>query len=262
VTILAVRDLVAGYEPGVPIVRGASLEVAAGEILALLGPNGAGKSTLVRAITGLVRVESGRVLLDGADVTGRPAHRLVRDGVGYVPQTDNVFTRMTVDEHLDLAGAALDRTGRRVRRAAMFDLFPDLGTRRRLPAGRLSGGQRQMLAMARALLPGPRLLLLDEPSAGLAPLLVGAVLARLRDARALGVAIVLVEQNTRAALAVADRGCIMVEGRPRLTAPAADLSANPAVAQLYLGSRPPGPEITPPGAPGPLGSRPPGPAGA
>jgi len=256
--MLAVRDLVAGYEPGVPIVRGASLEVARGEILALLGPNGAGKSTLVRAIAGLLPVESGRVVLDGADVTGRPAHRLVREGLGFVPQTDNVFTRMTVEEHLALAAAALDRAGRRVQLAAMYDLFPDLAARRRLLAGRLSGGQRQMLALARALVPGPRVLLLDEPSAGLAPLLVGAVLARLRDARALGVAIVLVEQNTRAALAVADRGCVMVEGQPRLTGSAADLAASPDVARLYLGSRADAPAGPPRAGAGPLGSRPDG----
>lgn len=234
---LEVHELVAGYEPGVPIVRGASLDARRGEILAVLGPNGAGKSTLVRAIAGLVRVESGRVRLDGEDVTGRPPHRLVRQGVGLVPQTENVFTRMTVDDHLALAAAALDRARRPARIAAMFDVFPDLAGRRRLRAGALSGGQRQMLAIARALVPAPRVLLLDEPSAGLAPALVDAVLARLRAARDLGVTIVLVEQNTRAALAVADRGCVLVEGRPRLIAPAAELAGNAEVARLYLGTR-------------------------
>jgi branched-chain amino acid transport system ATP-binding protein len=234
---LAVRDLVAGYEPGLPIVRGATLEARAGEIFALLGPNGSGKSTLVRAIVGLVAVESGRVLLGDEDITGRPAHRLVRAGVGYVPQTDNVFTRLTVDEHLALAAASLSRPARRARMAALYDLFPDLAGWRRLPAGRLSGGQRQMLALGRALVPAPRVLLLDEPSAGLAPVLVDAVLGRLRDARALGVTIVLVEQNTRAALAVADRGCVLVEGRPRLLGAASELAGNAEVARLYLGAR-------------------------
>ncbi len=234
---LAVQDLVAGYEPGLPIVRSVTLEARAGETFALLGPNGSGKSTLVRAIVGLVAVESGRVLLGGEDITGRPAHRLARAGVGYVPQTDNVFTRLTVEEHLALAAAAVERRQRYARIAALYDLFPDLAAWRRLAAGRLSGGQRQMLALARALVPAPRLLLLDEPSAGLAPVLVDAVLARLRSARALGVTIVLVEQNTRAALAVADRGCVLVEGRPRLVGTAAELAGNAEVARLYLGAR-------------------------
>jgi branched-chain amino acid transport system ATP-binding protein len=234
---LEIEELVAGYEPGLPIVRGATLSARAGEIYALLGPNGSGKSTLVRAVVGLVPVASGRVSLGGEDITGRPPHRLTRAGVGYVPQTENVFTRLAVDEHLALAAAALPRPERAGRIAAMYEMFPDLAAARGLLAGRLSGGQRQMLALARALIPGPRVLLLDEPSAGLAPALVAAVLARLRDARALGVTILLVEQNTRAALAVADRGCVLVEGRPRLVGTAAELADNREVARLYLGAR-------------------------
>ena len=234
---LIVEDLVAYYEPGLPIVRGASLEARAGEIFALLGPNGSGKSTLLAAVAGLVAVESGRVLLDGEDITGHPAHRLARAGVGYVPQTENVFTRLTVEDHLALAAASLERRERRARIGAMYDLFPDLAARRRLAAGRMSGGQRQMLALARALVPAPRVLLLDEPSAGLAPALVDTVLGRLRSARALGVTIVLVEQNTRAALLVADRGCVLVEGRPRLAGTAAELAGNAEVGRLYLGAR-------------------------
>jgi branched-chain amino acid transport system ATP-binding protein len=234
---LRVIDLVAGYEPGVPIVRGVSLEAASGEIVALLGPNGAGKSTLVRAVAGLVRVESGRVLLDGEDVTGRATHTLARAGLGYVPQTENVFTKLTVEEHLALAASVARPAGRRARIDAMYDLFPDLAAWRRLRAGALSGGQRQMLALARALVPGPRVLLLDEPSAGLAPVLVDAVLGRLRDARRTGVTILLVEQNTRAALAVADRGCVLADGRARLVGDAATLAADADVARLYLGAR-------------------------
>jgi branched-chain amino acid transport system ATP-binding protein len=162
---------------------------------------------------------------------------MIRAGLGFVPQTDNVFTRMSVEDHLHLAAAAVPRAERPGRAAAMYELFPDLAGARRLLAGRLSGGQRQMLALARALLPAPRVLLLDEPSAGLAPRLVEMVLARLRDARALGVTVVLVEQNMRAALAIADRGCVMVEGRERLVAPAAELAASAEVARLFLGAR-------------------------
>jgi branched-chain amino acid transport system ATP-binding protein len=234
---LVVRNLVAGYEPGMPIVRGATFAAERGEILTFLGPNGAGKSTLVRAIAGLVAIDSGRVFLEGEDVTGQPPHRLARRGVALVPQTENVFTRMSVDDHLALATASLDRAKRRQQLAATYELFPDLAARRRFLAGRLSGGQRQMLAVARALVPAPRVLLLDEPSAGLAPGLVEAVLSRLREARALGVTIILVEQNTRAALAVADRGCVLVEGQLRLVGSAAELAGNAEVARLYLGAR-------------------------
>jgi branched-chain amino acid transport system ATP-binding protein len=227
--------VVAGYEPGLPVVRGASLVVAAGEIVALLGPNGAGKSTLVRAVAGLVPVTSGRIEIAGEDVTGLPAHRRVRHGLALVPQTDNVFARLSVHENLELAGFRLDRAARRQRAEAMYALFPDLAGRRHLAAGRLSGGQRQMLAVARALLVEPRVLLLDEPTAGLSPRLAGVLFDKLREVRGLGVALVLVEQNARGALGLADRASVLVEGRERLSGPAGRLLDDPEMARLYLG---------------------------
>lgn len=234
VAALEVEGLQAGYEPGLPILRGASLAVRPGEITAVLGPNGAGKSTLVKAVAGLVPVTGGRVRLGGRDITGAPAHRLAHQGLAFVPQTENVFVNLTVEENLDLAAAIL-RASRKERLPALYALFPDLARQRRLPAGRLSGGQRQMLAVARALVGSPRVLLLDEPSAGLSPKLVELVFERLREVRAGGVAIVLVEQNVKAALALADRAAIMVEGKERVVGTAADLARDPGLAALYLG---------------------------
>jgi branched-chain amino acid transport system ATP-binding protein len=232
---LAVDALVAGYEPDLPIVRNASLHVEAAEIVALLGPNGAGKSTLVKAVAGLVPVSAGTVRFEGRDITGRPAHRLIGEGLAFVPQTENIFTKLTVAENLALAG---HRLGRRLRERvdAVFALFPDLARQRGLGAGRLSGGQRQMLACARALIVEPRLLMLDEPSAGLAPVMVAQLFAKLREVRAAGITILLVEQNVKAALALADRGYLLVDGRPRLSGPAAAMASDPALAGLYLGS--------------------------
>jgi branched-chain amino acid transport system ATP-binding protein len=232
---LEARQLVAGYEPGLAIVRGASLAVRAGEILTVLGPNGSGKSTLVKAIVGLVPIETGTVRLFGRDITGLPAHRLVRDGLAFVPQTENVFAGLSVRENLELGAAILPRYRRRPRIEAQYALFPDLARLRALAAGRLSGGQRQMLAVARALVVEPRVLILDEPSAGLAPRSVAALFDTLRTVRASGVTVVLVEQNARAAVALADRATVLVEGRDRLTGPAAGFLDDAEVARLYLG---------------------------
>ena len=231
---LAIENLEAAYEPGLPIVRGASLQVAPDEIVAILGPNGAGKSTLVKAVAGLVPVTAGRVALAGRDITGRPAHRLAHEGLGFVPQTENVFTNLTIEDNLDLAAAIL-KVPKRRRLGELYDLFPDLARQRRLLAGRLSGGQRQMLAVARALVGSPQVLMLDEPSAGLSPKLVGVVFEKLREVRRSGVAIVLVEQNVKAALAIADRAAVLVEGRERIVGSAQDLVADPEVSALYLG---------------------------
>ena len=232
---LALTNIEGGYEPGLPILRGASLHVAPGEIVALLGPNGAGKSTLVKAAAGLVPIWSGRVLLDGRDITATPAHRMVHEGLGFVPQTENVFANLTVLENLQLAAALIARSRRRDL-AEMFALFPDLDRQRKLPAGRLSGGQRQMLAVARALVASPSVLILDEPSAGLSPKLVGVVFDRLKAVRDTGVTILLVEQNVKAALALADRAVVLVEGRERLEGRAAELADDKRMAALYLGA--------------------------
>lgn len=232
---LVVRELVAGYEPGVPIVNGASLTVAAGEIVAVLGPNGAGKSTLIKAIAGVAPIRSGAVFLGDEEITRLPAHRMVREGLAFVPQTENVFTGMSVEDNLRLAAGILPSDKRTRRIAEIYRFFPDLARQRRLLAGRLSGGQRQMAAIARALIAAPRVLMLDEPSAGLSPKLVEGVFARLAEIRASGVAIVLVEQNARAALAIADRGLVLVEGRNRHEGRAAELWGDARVAALYLG---------------------------
>jgi branched-chain amino acid transport system ATP-binding protein len=236
--LLEVADLEAGYEPGLPIVRGASLTVGAGEIVVLLGPNGAGKSTLIKAVAGLVRPSAGRVLLAGRDITGIRADRLPGLGLALVPQSDNVFGTLAVRENLELAAAILPRRGRAAAIARALALFPDLAAQQGLKARRLSGGQRQMLAAARGLIVEPRLIMLDEPSAGLSPKLVDEVFRQLVRVRDAGISILLVEQNVRAALAIADRGYVLVEGRERLSGRRDELVGNPAIAALFLGGVP------------------------
>jgi branched-chain amino acid transport system ATP-binding protein len=233
--LLIVDGLVAGYEPGLPIVDGASICVAAAEIVALLGPNGAGKSTLIKAIAGLTPISGGSVTFAGRDVTRTPAHHLIRAGLAFTPQTENVFISLSVEDNLKLAAGVLPKPLRADRVAAAYETFPDLARQRALTAGRLSGGQRQMLAIARALLVGPKALMLDEPSAGLSPKLIEMVFAKLEDIRQSGVAILLVEQNTRAALALADRAYILVQGRNRHEGLARALTNDPMIAALYLG---------------------------
>lgn len=239
--LLLVQDLVAGYEPGVPIVRGTSLVARPGEIVVVLGPNGAGKSSFIKAIAGLVPVESGSVRLAGADITHTPAHRLAARGLSFVPQTENVFPGMSVEDNLRITAAVLPARTVARQVEAMFAMFPDLARQHRLPAGSLSGGQRQMLAVARALMASPKILMLDEPSAGLSPKLVEMVFERLAEVRRTGVTIVLVEQNVRAGLSLGDRAMILVEGCNRHEGTAADLWDDPAIAKLYLGGRHPEP---------------------
>ncbi len=233
--ILAVSALVSGYDPGVPIVRGASMTVAPGEIVVILGPNGAGKSTFIKSIAGLVPKVSGSVRLEGREIASVPAHRLVHEGLAFVPQTENVFGLMSVEDNLLLAAGILPKAARAGRLQDMFDMFPDLARQRKLPAGRLSGGQRQMVAVARALMVSPRVIMLDEPSAGLSPKLVEQVFVNLAAVRRAGVTVVLVEQNAKAALAIADRAYILAEGRNAHEGGAKDLWNDPAIAALYLG---------------------------
>ena len=236
--ILAISDLVAGYEPEAPIVRGLGLDVMPGEIVTVLGPNGAGKSTLIKAIAGLVPKFSGHVKLDDADITASAAHLLARQGLGFVPQTENVFTLMSIADNLRLAADILPKAERGLRIEEMYELFPDLARQRQLAAGRLSGGQRQMLAVARALMGRPRLLMLDEASAGLSPKYVGQVFAKLAEIRKGGLTILMVEQNAKAALVLADRAVILVEGRIAHQGRAGEIADDPEVRALYLGIAP------------------------
>jgi branched-chain amino acid transport system ATP-binding protein len=236
--VLLVRDLVAGYEPGVPIVRGASISVGKGEIVVVLGPNGAGKSSFIKAVAGLVPITSGTVLLDGRDITAAPAHTMVRLGLAFVPQTENIFPQMSVDDNLKVACGILKPREVPGRIDEMYTTFPDLERHRRISAGNLSGGQRQMLAVARALIVHPKVLVLDEPSAGLSPKFVSMVFEMLTEIRKSGVTILLVEQNAKAALSIGDRAYVLVEGKDRHEGVASELWNDPVVAELYLGQRP------------------------
>jgi ABC-type branched-subunit amino acid transport system ATPase component len=216
------------------ILHGVSIALDAGEIVTLIGPNGAGKSTLMKTIFGLLRPTRGRIVFRGDDVTGLPPHALVRRGMAYVPQVDNVFPSLTVEENLAM-GAVTDRGDPRPRMERVFALFPVLESRRRQKAATLSGGERQMVAMGRALMVDPVLLLLDEPSAGLAPAMVDAVLRRIVDINRTGVAVLLVEQNARDALRLSHRAYVLAGGQNRLEGTGEALLHDPEVARLYLG---------------------------
>ena len=232
--LLEAEGLEAGYGAAL-VLHGVHVRAEPGEIVSIIGPNGAGKSTLLKALYGLVRVRAGRVSLRGADVTHLRPDLRTRRGLNFVPQLANVFPSLTIAENLKVSVLGLPRAERRAALARTFELFPLLAERPRQRAGTLSGGQRKLVALARALATGPELLLLDEPSAGLSPKLVEIVFAKLTDIRRSGVTIVLVEQNARAALAIADRAYVLAEGRNAHEGKAAELWGDPAVAQLYLG---------------------------
>jgi branched-chain amino acid transport system ATP-binding protein len=234
--VLEVRGLTAGYG-GAPIIHDISLTARGGRITAIVGPNGAGKSTLMKALVGLIRCTEGSVLLKGVEVVNRSPERLVRGGIAYVPQVINVFPSLTVRENLEM-GAYIRRSGIKERIGQLCEMFPDLRAAIRRPARTLSGGQRNMLAMARGLMVDPAVLLLDEPTAGLAPRYASAVWDQVRLVRDSGVAVVVVEQNTRRTLTHADWACVMVLGRNRLEGTGAELLNDEEVVDLYIGRVP------------------------
>jgi branched-chain amino acid transport system ATP-binding protein len=234
--VLGAVGLVGGYIPEVDILRGCSLHAEKGEMVVVVGPNGAGKSTLIKAIFGLVTLRGGTVVVNGHDVTGAKPHEITARGMSYVPQVNNVFPALTVQENLEMGGI-VTRARAKGRIAAMYELFPRLSERRRQRAGTMSGGERQMLAMARALMPDPTVLLLDEPSAGLAPQAVGEVFDTCGAINGSGVTVVMIEQNARRALALADRGYVLEGGQNRFTGTGAELLNDPTVAELYLGGK-------------------------
>jgi branched-chain amino acid transport system ATP-binding protein/neutral amino acid transport system ATP-binding protein len=234
VGLLTAEDLVAGYGPADEILKGVSLEVERAEIVSIIGPNGAGKSTLLKVIAGLLTPHRGRVLLDARPIHGLPPREVSARGVAFVPQEQNVFPTMTVRENLEIGGYLEPRRARG-RIAAILERFPVLAEKRRHAARTLSGGQRQVLAMAMALMVEPTVLLLDEPSAGLAPLAAERLFETIADIHRAGVAIVMVEQNALQALAIAQRGYILVDGRNSRTGPAAALAADPEVRRIFLG---------------------------
>ena len=233
--VLCADNLIAGYLPGVNILNGADLYCQPGELVGIIGPNGAGKSTLLKALFGLVKIGSGLVRLNGDDVTNKRADILVASGIGFVPQTNNVFPSLTIQENLEMGVYQNPKIFRR-RFDFVSELFPALRDRRSQRAGSLSGGERQMVAMGRALMMEPSVLLLDEPSAGLSPVLQDEVFLQTRRINRTGVSVVMVEQNARRCLQICDRGYVLDQGRNAYTASGKDLINDPKVVQLYLGT--------------------------
>ena len=233
--LLRAEQIVAGYVPEVDILRGSSITVNDGDLVGIIGPNGAGKSTLVKAMFGLLPIRSGTIVLRDEDIVGLAAHELVAKGVGYVPQVRNVFPTLTIAENLEMGvylrpkeyAAAFDRVA---------ELFPLLKDRRKQRAGSLSGGERQMLAMGRALMMDPEVLFLDEPSAGLAPMAQDEVFDRVQQINDAGVSIIMVEQNAHRCLQICDRGYVLDQGQNAYTGTGEELLHDPKVIELYLGT--------------------------
>ena len=233
--MLEIGAVDAGYS-GFQALFGVSLEVGAGEAVAVIGPNGAGKTTLMRVISGLIRPNRGSISFEGVDLLATPAHRIVDLGIAHVPENRRLFARMTVEDNLRM-GAYMPRARARFRQRLQFvyELFPRLLERRRQFAGTLSGGEQQMCAIGRALMSEPKLLLLDEPSAGLAPVIVQQVFALVERIRASGLTVLIVEQNVRQVLRVVDRAYLIEAGSIRSSGPAAELLASAAIQEAYLG---------------------------
>jgi ABC-type branched-subunit amino acid transport system ATPase component len=231
--VLRVEGITAGYG-GPPIIEQVSIKAHRGAITAIVGPNGAGKSTLLKVVAGLIRSSAGRIFIEGKEITGQPAEKVVRRGIAYVPQVQNVFPDLSIRENLDMGGY-IRKSGVRERIEQLFELFPDLKASAHRHASTLSGGQRTMLALARGLMVDPAVLILDEPSAGLSPRFQGLIWERIEQIRSTNVGIVIVEQNTRETLRHAQWAYVFVLGKNRLEGTGRDLLEDPEVVNLYVG---------------------------
>jgi branched-chain amino acid transport system ATP-binding protein len=233
--VVEVETVTAGYLPGVNILNSCSLVARQGELIGIIGPNGAGKSTLLKSIFGLVKVRDGVIRLNGEEITNLKANKLVAKGVGFVPQTNNVFPSLTIQENLEM-GMFQKPKGVKERLEYVTEIFPELGKRLGQRAGSLSGGERQMVAMSRALMMGPHVMLLDEPSAGLSPVRQDEAFLRVKEINRAGVTTIMVEQNARRCLQICDRGYVLDQGRDAYTGTGRDLLNDPKVIGLYLGT--------------------------
>ena len=231
--ILECNGIAAGYVKGLNILQGVDLVVNEGEIVSIIGPNGAGKSTLLKAIMSLIKVSAGRFYLNGTEKTGLSTHKIVMEGLGYVPQVANVFPSLTIEENLEIGSWSIK--DKRDALKKIYSDFPMLSDRKKDKAGNLSGGQRQILALARALITSPNLLLLDEPSAGLSPVAIKDVFTSIKEINDSGVSILLVEQNAKRALGFSDRGYVLDQGRNAYQGSGEELLNDPRVIDLYLG---------------------------
>ena len=233
-TVIECNGIAAGYVKGLNILQGVDLIVDEKEIVSIIGPNGAGKSTLLKAVMGIINISGGRFFINGVEKTNTPTHQIVSEGVGYVPQVENVFPSLTIEENLEIGSWSID-TSIKQSISKIFDDFPMLKERRKDKAGNLSGGQRQILALARALTTSPKILLLDEPSAGLSPVAIKEVFEIVQEINSKGVAILLVEQNAKRALNFSDRGYVLDQGRNAYQGKGQELLNDPRVVDLYLG---------------------------
>ena len=232
--ILECNGIAAGYVKGLNILQGVDLVVNEGEIVSIIGPNGAGKSTLLKAIMSLIKVSAGRFYVNGKEKTNLSTHRIVMEGIGYVPQVANIFPSLTIHENLEIGSWSIKRNKKEAL-TKIYNDFPMLGDRKKDKAGNLSGGQRQILALARALITSPSLLLLDEPSAGLSPVAINEVFTSIKEINTSGVSILLVEQNAKRALSFSDRGYVLDQGRNAYQGKGEELLNDPRVIDLYLG---------------------------